>query len=127
MKVQEIAVPGDPPVAEITRRIVQAFDPVRVVMFGSRARGEHRPDSDIDIFVEMKTDLRPADRIRAVYDLFGPRRWSMDLIVFTPEEVREHRNYRNSILRTVEAEGRVLYARRDGDCGTDSHNHSGAA
>src|SRR5215208_2675435 len=91
----------EPPVDEITRRIVEAFDPVRVVMFGSRARGDHQLDSDLDVFVEMDTELKPVDRMRAVYALFERTPWPMDVIVYTPAEVSEHRNYRNSILRAV--------------------------
>jgi predicted nucleotidyltransferase len=105
----------EPPVEEITRRIVEAFHPLRVMMFGSRARGDHRPDSDMDVFVEMETALRPVDRMRAVYALFPRTPWPMDEVVFTPAEVTVHRNYRNSILRVIEAEGKVLYARAEGD------------
>ena len=101
----------EPPVEEIARRIVEAFRPVRVVLFGSRARGTNRPDGDVDLFVEMQTDLRPVERMRAVSRLFPSRWWSMDVIVFTPDEVREQRTYRNSILGAIESEGKVLYER----------------
>jgi hypothetical protein len=57
----------------------------------------------MDIFVEMETDLHPLDRMRASDRLFRRRRWSMDVIVYTPAEVAEHQNYRNSVLRDIEA------------------------
>lgn len=98
-----------PPLDEIIRRIVHAFHPRRIVMFGSRARGEARQDSDVDLFVEMETDLRPVDRIRAIDELFGLRSWSMDVIVYTPQEVVQQRGFRNSIVRKIESEGRVMY------------------
>lgn len=107
----------EPPINEITRRIVEVFDPERVVIFGSRARGDHRPDSDVDVFVEMETKLKMYDRMRAVYDAFGLHPWAMDVIVYTPAEVQEQRRYRNSILRTIEAEGKIVYEKstRHGD------------
>jgi len=98
-----------PPIDHITKRIVEALRPVRIVLFGSRARGTARLDSDIDLMPEMETPLKPIHRMQAVYALFGPRHWSMDVVVYTPREVTEQRGYRNSLLRVIEAEGKVLY------------------
>ena len=99
----------EPPIDQITSRIVEACHPRRIVMFGSRARGAARPDSDIDLMVEMETPLRPVERMQAIYGLFGLRRWSMDVVVYTPQEVSQQRRYRNSLLRVIESEGKVLY------------------
>ncbi len=99
----------EPPVEEITRKIAEAFRPRRIVMFGSRARGDTRSDSDLDLMVEMETDDPPAQRVRMISALFGLHRWAMDLVVYTPREVEEQRQYRNSIVRIIESEGKVLY------------------
>ncbi len=99
----------EPPIEEIIRKIVEAFQPRRIVMFGSRARGDTRPDSDLDLMVEMETHNPPAERMRTISALFGLHRWAMDLIVYTPQEVEEHRPYRNSLIRVIESEGKVLY------------------
>jgi predicted nucleotidyltransferase len=99
----------EPPVNEIVRRIVEAFRPRRIVLFGSRALGQPRPDSDLDLMVEMETADPPAERVRAIDALFGLRRWAMDLVVYTPQEIEQQRQYRNSLLRAIEAQGRVLY------------------
>jgi predicted nucleotidyltransferase len=102
----------EPPVDEIVARIVEAFHPRRIVVFGSRARGGAGPDSDLDLLVEMESDEPPRDRIRAVDALFARRRWSMDLLVYTPEEVRRFKDVVGTILYTIEREGRVLYERQ---------------
>ena len=78
-------------------------------MFGSRARGSNCADSDLDLMVEMETGDPPAQRVRAISALFGLRRWAMDLVVYTPQEVEEQRKYRNSLVRVIESEGKVLY------------------
>ncbi len=99
----------EPPIEEIVRKIAEAFQPRRIVMFGSRARGDTRPDSDLDLMVEMETDDPPAQRMQVISALFGLRRWAMDLVVYTPQEVEEQRQYRNSLIRVIESEGKVLY------------------
>ena len=102
----------EPPVDEIVRKIVEAFAPRRIVVFGSRARGQAGPDSDLDLLVEMHSDLPPRDRVRAVSDLFGLRRWAMDLVVYTPQEVERMKDTVGTLLYTIEREGKVLYERQ---------------
>lgn len=98
---------------EVTKTIVQRFHPKRIVLFGSHARGEARPDSDLDLFIEMESNLRPPQRAVAVSALFGLRRWPLDLIVYTPEEVQRLRGQRGTLLSMIEKEGKVLYEQQD--------------
>lgn len=100
-----------PPINEIVQTIVTALRPRRIVMFGSRARDQNRQDSDLDLMVEMETELPWFDRMRTIDRLFARRHWSMDLLVYTPDEVRQQRQFRNSIIHDIDAEGRVLYER----------------
>ena len=93
----------------ITDRIAGAFHPRRIVLFGSRARGDARPDSDYDIFVEMESDKRPIERMREVSDLFGLRDWAMDVIVKTPDEVKRASRNVGFIIDEIEQDGVVLY------------------
>jgi predicted nucleotidyltransferase len=101
----------EPPIEEIARRIVERFQPRRIVMFGSRARGETPLGSDLDLMVEMDTRDPPAERVRVIDALFGLRRWAMDLVVYTPDEIEQGRQRRNSLVRVIESEGKVLYER----------------
>jgi predicted nucleotidyltransferase len=96
---------------EITQTIVTRFNPVRVVLFGSHARGQETEDSDVDLFVEMETDRRPPERAIEIGAVFGLRPWSMDVVVYTPAEVEQLKNVHGTLLSEIEAEGEVLYER----------------
>jgi uncharacterized protein len=96
---------------EISATIVRRFNPVRVVVFGSHARGEAGEDSDLDLFVEMETDRPPPERAIEVSAVFGLRPWSLDVVVYTTAEVARLRRIRGTLLSTIEAEGEVLYER----------------
>ncbi len=70
----------------VTQTIIDRFHPKRIMVFGSHARGETGPDSDLDLFIEMETPRRPPDRAIDVSEAFGLRAWPMDIVVYTPEE-----------------------------------------
>ncbi|MFH1023551.1 MAG: nucleotidyltransferase domain-containing protein [Planctomycetota bacterium] len=95
---------------QITSRIVERFHPRRVLLFGSRARGDAGAGSDFDLFIEMESDKKPPERAVEIDSLFGLRKWAMDVVVYTPAEVARLRNVRGTLLSVIEAEGEVLYA-----------------
>jgi predicted nucleotidyltransferase len=96
-------------IGHVTETIVERFNPRRVVLFGSYARDDAVPDSDLDIFVEMETPIGYFDRAIAIDALFDMRDWPMDIIVYTPEEVKQWTGQVGTMLSYVEQEGRVLY------------------
>lgn len=96
----------------VTKTIVERFRPRRIMVFGSHARGEAGPDSDVDLFIEMDTSRRPPERAIEVSELFGLRPWPMDIVVYTPEEVRRLRSVNGTLLSVIEKEGKVLYEQR---------------
>ncbi len=98
-------------IEEIAATIVAKFNPKRVMLFGSHARGDFRDDSDLDLFVEMETDLKPPDRNIAISAVFGLRTWTMDVVVYTPDEVERLRDIPGTLVAIVEAEGEVLHER----------------
>jgi hypothetical protein len=62
-------------------------------------------------FIEMESAKRPSERAIDVLNLFGLRRWSMDVLVYTPEEVRASRGIPGSVIDSIESEGRILHER----------------
>jgi predicted nucleotidyltransferase len=96
---------------EMVRRIVARFDPERIILFGSAARGEAGPDSDVDLLVVMRVQgLKRQNQLEIRRVLRGIRT-PVDIVVSTPEEF----DWRQEIVGTIEypavKEGRVLYAR----------------
>jgi len=96
----------------IVRKIVDAFHPFRIILFGGRARGDQGADSDLDVFVEMETSDPPAERRVKIRRLFRPAPCGMDIVVYTPAEVAARRQSLVSLLPLIEKEGKVLYERR---------------
>src|SRR6266446_4692796 len=88
---------------KVTSTIVDHFNPRRIILFGSHARGEAGPDSDLDLFIEMETDQPPPERAIAVSALFGLRKWPLDVVVYTPDEVRRLRDVKGTLLSTIES------------------------
>ena len=99
-------------IERIVRRLIDAIDPDRIILFGSRARGDAGPDSDIDILIIKDSDepiLRRAQRAyRALSDLGVPK----DIIWRTPAEVEEWSNVPTYVTTRALDEGRVLYEKR---------------
>src|SRR5213080_823936 len=98
-------------IARMVKRIVKQFAPEQIILFGSQARGDAGPDSDIDLLVVMAVEGSVVEKrleIRlALDDILVP----FDVVVTTPEEFA----WRKDVVGTVEwpaaREGKVLYAR----------------
>jgi len=94
---------------EIAQKVVQAFRPKNIILFGSYAYGKPTSDSDLDLLIVMESRDRPAERIRKVSDLFDPRPLPMDFIVLTPSEVRHRLSGFDPFLEEVIEKGQMLY------------------
>ena len=95
--------------SEIARKVVQAFRPKNIILFGSYAYGKPTSDSDLDLLIVMESRDRPAERIRKISDLFDPRPLPMDFIVLTPGEVRHRLSGFDPFLEEVLEKGQRLY------------------
>ena len=94
---------------EIAQKVVHAFRPKNIILFGSYAYGKPTSDSDLDLLIVMESRDRPAERIRKVSDLFDPRPLPMDFIVLTPVEMRQRLSGFDPFLEEVLEKGQMLY------------------
>ena len=94
---------------EIVRRIVDAVDPARIILFGSFAYGTPHQDSGIDILVVMETDRprhkRPVPINRALAGLLIPK----DILVYTPAEVEDWKDVPQAFVTQILKKGVVVY------------------
>jgi uncharacterized protein len=98
-------------IQEMVRRIVTGFDPERIILFGSYARGDAGPDSDVDLLVVMKTESRK-ESTRAIRIALGVMGVPKDVIVISPDQFEEAKNLVGTIVYPAHHEGRVLYERQ---------------
>ncbi len=96
---------------EITRRILAVSQPQKIILFGSYARGDYGPDSDLDLLVVLDgiaSTRAESNRLRRVLrGLLAP----IDILVATPEQIERHRQTIGLIYRPVLEEGKVIYER----------------
>ncbi len=103
--------PGEAVLQEIVRRIVEAVTPEKIILFGSAARGEMGPDSDLDLLVVKACEHRRevARAVRACLRGLAPGR-GKDVVVVTPADVERDGDTIGYVIRPALREGRVVYA-----------------
>lgn len=90
-------------IPRITAELI-SMGATKVILFGSRAQGEHTDWSDVDIIAVMHSDLPFPERLMAVYRQVLPR-VALDLLVYTPEEFERG----NPLISAALEHGQVLY------------------
>jgi predicted nucleotidyltransferase len=99
-------------IAYIVEKIAREVAPRRIILFGSYARGDAVPTSDVDLFIIQDRDLSNREMRRQIERLLWGRRFGVDLIVRKPEEVERNVNDGNPFYtQSILGEGRVLYER----------------
>lgn len=96
----------------LEQRIIDTFrrfDPERIILFGSRARGKEDEESDVDLVVVYKTNKRFLDRLEELY-LSWEIPVAVDILAYTPQEFAEMLRER-AFLQDIVADGKVLYER----------------
>lgn len=96
---------------EIKRRILAMCDPEQIILFGSHARGNAGPNSDVDLLVieeGIQAPRQESVRLRgALRGLLVP----VDVLVATPQQVERYRDAIGLIYGSILREGKVIYER----------------
>jgi predicted nucleotidyltransferase len=101
----------DPLLGEIVRRLVGAWQPERIYLFGSRARGDAGADSDYDIMVVVaKSDEPGYRRAQRAHSLLWDLGAAADILVWTRDAFDSRVHLKASLPATITREGKLLYA-----------------
>ena len=93
---------------EIVSRIVEVAQPERIILFGSAARGEMGPHSDVDLLV-IKEGANRRELVAAIYMNLKGITVAVDAIVVTPADVERYRDSHALVIKPALREGTVVY------------------
>ncbi len=100
-----------PVLREVVQNILRAGRPQKIILFGSRARGQDSPESDYDLLV-IENSTEPRHRRAAPYRrALKTLGVAKDILVWTPAEIAEWQNVPNAFITTALREGQVIYER----------------
>ena len=107
------AIPIDPRISAVASGIVAAIPEAQVRLFGSRARGTDRPDSDVDLLITVPDAwLERHDRVRVLGELWrrcSSYRLPLDLLLYSESEVSQRQQYRSAVTTRAYEEGILLH------------------
>ena len=93
---------------EVIRRVVEAAQPERIILFGSAARGDAGTDSDLDLLVVKAGVHRRELAARIRRNLYGVMA-AVDIVVVTPEDIERYKDSHALVIKHALREGRVVY------------------
>ena len=96
--------------AELVRRVVEAVHPLRIILFGSAARGEMTEDSDVDVVVEMPEGTRRRASAFFIQTQFRGLGLPVDVVVVTPSLLQRYGQARGMVYREALQGGKGIYA-----------------
>ena len=96
-------------IAEIVDKIKAQFRLQKIILFGSYVWGVPTEDSEIDLFLIMESNLRRDARALQIRKVFPHRIFPLDIIVYTPKEVKQSLERGNPFIKEILNRGDVLY------------------
>lgn len=99
-------------IRQMLKKLVAEYAPQKVILFGSYARGEPGPDSDIDLLIIKETSERFLDRWTTVQRILSGMHRSLpvEALVLTPQEVERRLAIGDQFIAEILEKGEVLYA-----------------
>jgi predicted nucleotidyltransferase len=112
---------GNPILTELVRRLVEAYSPLRIYLFGSMARGDGGPDSDFDLMVIVPDNAHPEmQRSRLAYRALRGTGTAVDVVVWPKSSFERRSRVPTSLPATVAREGVLIYGAGSGTGGGDA-------
>ena len=103
-------LPTPQTIEELVYRIVEGVHPQRIILFGSAARGDMRPDSDIDVLVVRPEGAHRRRTAQELHERLFGFPLPVDILVATPVDLEKHQDNLGLIYHKILREGREIYA-----------------
>lgn len=109
---QTVRITADPDrLKAVILRIVEAAQPDRIVLFGSAARGEMGPNSDVDLLVVKSGVVHRGRLTESIYENLVGVGQAVDVVVVTPEDIERYRDAFCLVIEPALREGKIIYER----------------
>ena len=106
---------SDEILAEMMQTIVREVGPERIYLFGSRARGNERADSDVDLLIVDRKPFGPGhsrfQEINQIYQALSSFRVPKDIVLYSSDEFAKWRTSINHVVGRCNREGKLLHER----------------
>jgi predicted nucleotidyltransferase len=99
-------------IRQLARQIALQFHPRKIILFGSYAYGQPRPESDVDLLVIMETDLRESQQALQIRQYLKPL-FGLDILVYPPAKLSQRLEWGDSFLTEIVSRGIILYESPD--------------
>ncbi len=96
-------------ISEVTRRIVESFEPRRIILFGSYANGTPTEDSDLDLLIIKDSNFASRLQNRKVRRILSDLRIPVDVIVKTTEEFQTYKDIIGTVIYPANRYGKIIY------------------
>lgn len=98
-------------ISELINKIANGYDPDKIILFGSYAKGTANDDSDVDLLVIKETDTPRPERTFQVRKMLYGMMIPLDILVYTPIEIKESQKSKLNFLHEVLTTGKTVYER----------------
>jgi uncharacterized protein len=96
---------------QIIARIIEVYQPEKIILFGSYSNGTAKETSDIDLLLVKQTSDIPVERAATVRKSLRSFLFPMDILVYTPEEIEQFKGSKFSFVSQVLKSGKIIYER----------------
>ncbi|MGB2761955.1 MAG: nucleotidyltransferase domain-containing protein [Minisyncoccales bacterium] len=99
-------------IKKIVNQIVEKYKPEKIILFGSFAHGRQTKDSDVDLFIIKSTNEPRTKRHLKVDRILLDRIMPLDILVYTPQEIKKRLSFGDFFIRNIIQQGKVLYGKK---------------
>lgn len=102
---------SNPLLKEVVKRVVDAAHPEKIILFGSKAKGKSNNLSDFDLLV-IKANVHRRRLAQSIYRRLLGLACPVDVIVVTPDDIKQYRNDHCLVIKPALDEGEIIYEKK---------------